>query len=204
MEQHGGRLVYSFKAMEEGSRFNFELKLRGLLKQEIQNYREVVVLCIGSDLFVGDCLGPLIGQRLFKQCSNADVYGTLVNPVTATNVKDALKVIDGGCKKPFIIAIDSALGADNTNIGDIVLSNVGIIPREGFGGTLPRIGNISITGTVGIVNVPFENFMKTVRLNLVMSLVDFIVSGLQNTLTSVPLLKLTNRHDNIIPMRSYT
>ena len=48
-----------------------------------------VILCIGSDLAVGDSLGPITGTLVRKKISGfeAYVYGTLSNPVTAKEVK---------------------------------------------------------------------------------------------------------------------
>ena len=47
------------------------------------------VLCIGSDLSVGDSLGPVTGTMLKEQLSglNCYVYGTLAKPITAHEVK---------------------------------------------------------------------------------------------------------------------
>ena len=44
-----------------------------------------VILCIGSDLAIGDSLGPICGTMLKEKKSdpNAFIYGTLKSPVTA-------------------------------------------------------------------------------------------------------------------------
>ena len=45
-----------------------------------------IILCIGSDLVLGDSLGPLIGTLLLKRNVEAYVYGTLGSPITAKEV----------------------------------------------------------------------------------------------------------------------
>ena len=51
--------------------------------------RPPVILCVGSDLAVGDSLGPLAGTLLKDGRSGFGgyVYGTLRRPVTAKEVK---------------------------------------------------------------------------------------------------------------------
>ncbi|MDE5896185.1 MAG: spore protease YyaC, partial [Clostridia bacterium] len=48
-----------------------------------------VILCIGSDLAVGDSLGPVTGTLLRKYGieNGGFVYGTLKSPVTAKEVR---------------------------------------------------------------------------------------------------------------------
>ena len=60
-------------------------KYRNLLKE---NTAAPVILCIGSDLSVGDSLGPLCGTMLSER-TGADifVYGTLKKTVTAKEVR---------------------------------------------------------------------------------------------------------------------
>ena len=67
-----------------------------------------VVLCIGSDLAVGDSLGPLTGTLLCRAGFPGFVYGTLKTPVTAKEVRyldPFLRKTHPGSK---IIAVDAA------------------------------------------------------------------------------------------------
>ena len=54
-----------------------------------------VVVCVGSDLAIGDSLGPLVGSMLrFKtQGLGAYIYGSLSSPVTAKEVKYIAKFL---------------------------------------------------------------------------------------------------------------
>lgn len=58
--------VYGFKATGDSEQKDFGLKLTELLKKKLGNRKEIVILCIGSDYCIGDCLGPLIGYKLLS------------------------------------------------------------------------------------------------------------------------------------------
>ena len=45
-----------------------------------------VIVCIGTDAVVGDCLGPLVGSLLKERLKGKTyVFGTVESPVTAKN-----------------------------------------------------------------------------------------------------------------------
>ena len=60
-----------------------------LKKMLAANNANPVILCIGSDLSVGDSLGPVTGTKLKEKLKNLNcyVYGTLAKPITAHEVK---------------------------------------------------------------------------------------------------------------------
>ena len=74
-----------------------------------------VILCIGSDLAVGDSLGPVTGTMLQKKDGSFSgyIYGTLKNPITAKEAKYLSAFFR--CTHPHskIIAVDAAVGADS-------------------------------------------------------------------------------------------
>ena len=73
--------IYDFKATDDGEQKDFRLKLIELLKKKLRNRKEIIILCISSDYYVGDCLGPLIGHKLVSNhYDNLAVYGTLKEP----------------------------------------------------------------------------------------------------------------------------
>lgn len=54
-----------------------------------------VVLCIGTDLVVGDAFGPLVGDILTRRFNlPAFVYGTLALPVTAVTLPSVVDFIE--------------------------------------------------------------------------------------------------------------
>ena len=59
-----------------------------LLKKNLNKEELPVIVCIGSDLAIGDSLGPIVGSMLkFKtQGLGVFVYGTLSAPITAKEI----------------------------------------------------------------------------------------------------------------------
>ena len=56
------------------------------------NSKVPVIVCIGSDLVVGDSLGPYVGSKLVNSIGNkAYVYGTLKSPITAKEIEKTTK-----------------------------------------------------------------------------------------------------------------
>lgn len=125
-----------------------------------------VVLCIGSDRVTGDCLGPLVGQMLVERGANAFVYGTLNRPVTALNLKDAVKHIKAAHGDKKVLAIDSSVGR-TPDIGKIRIAFGSIAPGSADGKNLPKVGDVSITATV---TDPHKTPLAAVRLGMVYSL----------------------------------
>lgn len=178
--------VYGFKATGDSEQKDFGLKLTELLKKKLGNRKEIVILCIGSDYCIGDCLGPLIGYKLLSShYDNLAVYGTLKEPVHAVNLNKTVETIYSKYANPLVIAIDSSLDSDSDSIGDITLRDSSISPGIAFGKSLPSVGHIGILGIVNLSGIPFDRFMQTTRMHLVMTLADFIVKGLLTSLDSV-------------------
>ena len=98
-----------------------------------------IIVCVGSDLAIGDCLGPITGSMLkYKtQGLKTFLYGTLASPVTAKEVpymRTFLKETHAGSQ---VIAVDAAVGQE----GDIHLRQVNphALGIECKGITLPCI-----------------------------------------------------------------
>jgi hypothetical protein len=71
-----------------------------------------VVVCIGSDLAIGDSLGPITGSMLkYKtQGLGAFIYGTLSAPVTAKEISYMQTFLKRTHPNNPIIAVDAAVG----------------------------------------------------------------------------------------------
>lgn len=181
-------IVYSFKSNDKSEQREFELTLEEMLIKNLKNYQRIIILCIGSDYSVGDSLGPLIGHKLiFSHYGGIVIYGTLEFPVDAENLKETLERISNRYTNPFIIAIDSSLGPDKGTIGNVTLCEEGVTPGDAFGKTLPKVGHISISGTVNVAGIPYDKFIRTTRMHLVVTLADFIVNGLLNALDRITI-----------------
>lgn len=125
-----------------------------------------VVLCIGSDRVTGDCLGPMVGQMLVERGAPAFVYGTLARPVTALNLKDAVKHIKDAHGDKKVLAIDSSVGRLG-DVGKIRVAFGSIAPGSADGKKLPKVGDVSITATV---TDPRKTPLSAVRLGTVYAL----------------------------------
>ncbi len=162
------------------SKFAWDL-VRRLKKHGIQSDNPKVLLCIGTDRSTGDCLGPLIGSKIDSQQQDFfAVYGTLENPVHASNLKDKLDEIHRNHEKPFIIAIDACLGRIE-NVGCINLGDGSLQPGAGVNKNLPPVGQVHITGIVNVGGFMEYMVLQNTRLNIVMRLADVIASGLSQT-----------------------
>lgn len=159
------------------SKFAWDLVSR-LKKYGIQSGNPKVLLCIGTDRSTGDCLGPLVGSKIISlQQDFFAVYGTLENPVHASNLKDKIDEIHKNHENPFIIAIDACLGRIE-NVGCINLGDGSLQPGAGVNKSLPPVGQVHITGIVNVGGFMEYMVLQNTRLNIVMRLADVIVSGL--------------------------
>lgn len=136
-----------------------------------------ILLCIGTDRATGDCLGPLVGEKLKNMNINCDIYGTLDSPVHALNLRDTIDYIMNYYDDPFIIAVDAALG-NASHVGYVTVSNCPMAPGKGVNKKLPIIGDMSITGIVN-VSGKHEGVLQSTRLYTVMLLADSIADALK-------------------------
>ena len=111
--------------------------------------RPPVILCVGSDLAVGDSLGPLAGTLLKDGRSGFGgyVYGTLRRPVTAKEVKYVNAFLKNTHPGSKIVAIDAAVGEEE-DIGLIKAIDAPLRPGAGANKRLPRVGDVCILGIV--------------------------------------------------------
>ena len=130
----------------------FQQQLLSLIQQHNKHHQPILFVCIGTPSVLGDCLGPLVGSVLESKIP-ASIYGTLENPVHALNCKDIFQNIKKQHQKPFIIAIDAALGND-TQSGYILLKKGPLFPGKGVGKNLPPIGHLQIIGVFQDIFAP--------------------------------------------------
>ena len=145
--------------------------------------RPPVVVCIGSDLAIGDSLGPIVGSMLkYKtQGLNVFLYGTLAAPVTAKEIGYMRTFLKETHKNSQIVAIDAAVG-NAGDIGLIKLSSSPLLPGAGANKRLGAIGDISIMGIVAEKSVANYGLLNTTRLNLVYTMSEIIADGVASLL----------------------
>lgn len=146
------------------------------------NYMPIIV-CVGSDLVLGDSLGPLVGTMLKNKNIKTYIYGNLNFPITAKEVEYAKTYIKQMHEKSFIIAIDAAVGEEE-DIGLIKVNNKGLKPGLGAGKNLGVLGDASIIGIVNVKSNKNYNLFNLTRLNLVYRLAEKIANGIEKYVLS--------------------
>ncbi|MGL5378645.1 spore protease YyaC [Clostridium sp.] len=139
-----------------------------------------VIVCIGTDKCIGDCLGPLVGTYLKEKHFPLPVYGTIQEPIHALNIEKKLEEIKNSHPSASIIGIDACLG-DQKAIGEIHSRNYPIHPGKGVGKTLPDVGLASIIGIIDSSNNSELFTSRSIRLDLVMQMAKVITDSLIHT-----------------------
>ena len=137
-----------------------------------------IFICIGSDLVLGDSLGPLVGTFLKSKNIGAYIYGTLNYPITAKEVEYARTYLKQMHPGSITIAIDAAIGGAD-DVGLIRVLNKGLKPGLGVDKNLGTIGDISIIGVVASKSNKNNNLFNLTRLNLVYKMAENIASGIE-------------------------
>lgn len=142
-----------------------------------------VVVCIGSDLAIGDSLGPVCGSLLKHKTQglNSFAYGTLPTPVTAKEIKHLRAFLKETHKNNPVIAVDAAVG-DAGDVGLIKIVDRPLQPGAGANKKLGSIGDISIMGIVAEKSVKSYALFNTTRLNLVYKMSETIADALSTLL----------------------
>jgi putative sporulation protein YyaC len=143
--------------------------------------KRYIILCIGTDLCIADCLGPLIGSKLLEYNLPLPIIGTLKNPVHAVNYSQKLSQIRLSYPDYKILAVDAALSGNIKRIGMITLECGNLVPGIGAGNHLAPVGDINITG---IVNTKYVSPLSDIRLSLIVDMADVIVSAIVKSIQS--------------------
>ena len=158
-------------------------KMRNSLKTLIFNPKnnKPILICIGSDLVLGDSLGPLVGTLLKKKNVRSYIYGTLNFPITAKEVDYARTYLKQMHPNSLLIAIDAAVGSCD-DVGNVKVVNKGLKPGTGVNKNLGEIGDVSIIGVVAGKSKENYNLFNLTRLNLVYKMAEKIASGIEDYL----------------------
>ncbi len=166
---------YSFNLYNALATQGICLSLKKILPLQSQ---PPVILCIGSDLSVGDSLGPVAGTKLREKLQglNCYVYGTLSKPITAHEVKYMNEFLRSTHPENPVIAIDAAVGLAG-DIGLIKLAKKGIKPGSGANKRLAKGGDVSIMGIVAEHSAFNYSLFSATRLNVVYKMAEIIAEG---------------------------
>lgn len=140
--------------------------------------KQLVFVCVGSDLVLGDSLGPLSGTLLKSKSLNAYVYGTLNFPITAKEIPYVQAHIKRFHPNSLCVAIDAAVG-DGEDVGIIKVVNSSLKPGLGVNKKLGSVGDISIVGVVAGKSAQNYNLFNLTRLNLIYKMSSVITDGIK-------------------------
>ena len=168
---------WKFNVSKPNVVYDVAISVRNLIQRAKSDGRQIVVLCIGTDRSTGDCLGPLTGTKLKTLNLFPHIYGTLDEPVHATNLETQLKIINTDYSQPYIIAVDACLGKLE-NVGCVTIGHGSVKPGAAVNKDLPAVGNAYITGIVNVGGFMEHLVLQSTRLNLVMKMADTIAHGL--------------------------
>lgn len=171
----------SFDLFNENTPTEISMVLKGFYEP----IRKPVIVCIGSDLVLGDSLGPLVGTLLKKKGVNAYVYGSLSMPVTAKEISHLKSFLKKVHPKSFVLAVDAAVG-DLGEVGKIKAYKKGLKPGLGVNKNLGEMGDCSIIGIVAEKSKSNKKLFSFTRLNLVYKMAEQIACGLEEYLTFKP------------------
>lgn len=150
-----------------------------MIKEKVKEFfienknNEIIIICIGTDANIGDCLAPLVGTLLKEKGIKNTVYGDLENPIHALNLIKKIDEIKLKHQNSKIIAIDACLSYDSEP-GKILFDYKPISPGAGVDKKLPKVGDVSIKGIIGSSDVPFFN--NNFRLGLVYKMASKITN----------------------------
>ena len=172
---------YSFNLYNKYSANGLSLALKRLLNLSSSS---PVFLCIGSDLSIGDSLGPLVGEKLstILRGTGIYVYGTLKKPITAKEIKYVSSFLKGTHPNSQIIAIDAAVGKSG-EIGSIKLTKNALRPGSGANKSLGKVGDVSLLGIVAERSPFNSSLFSATRLNAVNKMADVRVEAILNFLS---------------------
>lgn len=142
-----------------------------------------VLVCIGSDRITGDCLGPLVGSKLQGAIPNA-VYGTLNEPIHATNLADKVARIESVHPDSVVLAVDGCLGKLE-NVGNINVCIGPIMPGTAVNKALRPVGGFHISAVVNVIGCMELEVLKTTRLGLVVRMAEAISEGIRDLVSGV-------------------
>lgn len=154
------------------------------LKSLTLNNPTPVIICVGSDLVLGDSLGPLVGTMLVNYGIDAYIYGTLKSPVTAKEVNCVGNYIKSAHPNTITIAVDAAVG-NNDDVGIIRVMNNGLRPGLGVNKDLNKLGDISVIGVVSERSEKNYKLFNLTRLNLVYMMAEKIALGIRDYVFSI-------------------
>lgn len=153
--------------------YDIATHLRNIMYEATTANHDLIILCIGTDRSTGDSLGPLTGSKLRSFNPYPHIYGTLDDPVHASNLHDKIQSIHTEYDNPYIIAVDACLGRLES-VGCVSLGRGSLKPGAAVNKDLPAVGDAYVTGIVNVSGFMEHMVLQSTRLSLVMKMADII------------------------------
>lgn len=154
------------------------LCLRAHLARRGADQRPLVIVCVGTDRSTGDAYGPLVGTRLKSLLPpHIQVFGTLDQPVHATNLKELTQQLERKSDDPLILGVDACLGRSE-NVGFISVKDQPLLPGTGVNKQLPPVGEMHIVGIVNVGGFMEYLVLQSTRLHLVMRMAEVTANAI--------------------------
>lgn len=171
----------------------FVWEFNNYINQKKEKINNIVFLCLGSNMIIGDGFGPVVGtvlKKFFIKSDKVKIIGDIDNAINYSNIKKYSDNISLKYNNSLIIAIDSAL-SNRSNIGKIFIQNRGMKYAESLKKKNDLIGNISIKAVVGEnVNSAIGNFqnLRNVSERQIFNVANIVSNG---------IIEVLNKKENI-------
>lgn len=184
-------------AVVESIRYDSDESIMDMVDEIVDKYlesgkKEFVIVNIGTDKCIGDCLGPMVGSFLKEQWSSVNnVEGTIEHPIHALNIQTSMETIRFKYDNPFIVGVDACIG-EPESIGDILLRDTCLRPGKGVGKKLCEVGDISIVGVVADKATSDYFTQLSIRLHFIMTMASKIATILDEAVCEI---EETKKHE---------
>jgi len=144
-----------------------------------------IVLCLGSDRLLQDCLGPMIGSALIEQGYPSYVYGTLDAPIFCQNLEYAYRFIKATHPTRKLLIIDASSTKEQERLGKIVLA-------KDYKPLNPKLQNLELSadwflfGVCSMYNNTFPQIVGA-RLAIIQKLAETMSNALLNTVAQIKI-----------------
>jgi len=146
-----------------------------------------IVLCLGSDRVLQDCLGPMIGSTLVEQGYPSYVYGTLDAPICCQNLEYAYQFIKATHPYKKLLVVDASSTKDQERLGKIVLA-------QDYKPLNPKLQDIELSanwflfGVCSMYNNTFPQMAGT-RLAIIQKLAETMSTALISAVAQIKTSK---------------
>ena len=131
----------------------------------MEYFSHIIILCVGTNKLVGDCVGPIVGNklaRLLKQSNNIIIYGNMKSTLNSKNARLIINKIFKDYSNPFIITIDAALGQKEL-INKVIINTGNIQIGNSIGHNISYFSHINIKAVVGEYKQTIEENIYTLK-----------------------------------------